>query len=98
MMKKYRWSVAKSLEFLSSKKQDIDIFKSFLTQLNNFEVRLTKSNIIRSNDWLSDNSKEIEYEETIMKNTYLNGLGNKNTEPQSLNKSKELNFSILLIN
>ena len=70
MMKKYRWSVAKSLEFLSSKKQDIDIFKSFLTQLNNFEVRLTKSNIIRSNDWLSDNSKEIEYEETIMKNTF----------------------------
>ena len=71
-MKKYRWTVAKSIEFLTSKKQDIDIMKPFLTQLNNFESRLTKVNNIRSSDWIADNTSNLDYEETIMKNTFLN--------------------------
>ena len=95
-MKKYCWTLAKSLEFLNSKKQDVDVMKSFLTQLSNFENRLSKTNNIKSSDWLAENLTDQEYEEIIMKNTYLNGLGNKNGDQTLTNqKGKDFNFSII---
>ena len=44
LMKKYNWSLRKSIEFLHSKKQDIDIPNFFLEQLFNFSIRLDKIN------------------------------------------------------
>ena len=39
-MKKYKWSLNKSLQFLKSKKQDVDIPIYFFEQLKQFENRL----------------------------------------------------------
>jgi hypothetical protein len=39
-MKKYKWSLKKSIEYLRSKKQDIDIPIFFLEQLQKFENRM----------------------------------------------------------
>ena len=40
LMKKYRWSLNKSMQLLKSKKQDVDIPDYFFEQLKNFEKRL----------------------------------------------------------
>ena len=40
LMKKYKWSLKKSMEYLKSKKQDVDIPSYFLSQLIKFESRL----------------------------------------------------------
>ena len=51
-IKKFRWSLKKSIEFLKSKKNDIDIPSYFLNQLSSFEVRLTKAGIgPKSTSW-----------------------------------------------
>ena len=39
LMKKYKWSLNKSMEYLKSKKQDVDIPIYFFEQLKNFENR-----------------------------------------------------------
>ena len=44
LMRKYNWTYLKCLQFLQSKKQDIDIPEYFRIQLNDFEMRLNKNN------------------------------------------------------
>jgi hypothetical protein len=51
-MKKYRWSMDKSMEYLQSKKTDVEIMKQFMTQLSLFEARLNR-NGPKSSDWNS---------------------------------------------
>ena len=74
LMKKYRWSLNKSMEYLKSKKKDIDITPYFFKQLCNLEKRLLKRNEINIKDipWEFSNLKNPE--EKLLRNTYMNGL------------------------
>jgi protein-tyrosine phosphatase len=42
LMRKYRWSMMKTLEFLSSRRPDLEIKASFISQLEDYERRLHK--------------------------------------------------------
>ena len=73
LMKKYKWSLKKSYEYLKSKKQDIDIPIYFFIQLQNFENRLrNKGELTRDIPWEFGNL--IDTEEKLLRNTYINGL------------------------
>ena len=94
LMRKYNWSYLKCLQFLQSKKQDIDIPEYFIVQLNEFEMRLNKNNnnqIKKSCDWIDDNIQDPE--EKLMRNTYINGLPSKKiiNNNNHVKKSKKRN-------
>lgn len=75
MMKKYRWTLLKTLEFLNSRRPDLEIRANFIQQLNMFETYLTKCGLgPRTQDWneISDNTFYIENEELLLRNTFLN--------------------------
>ena len=73
LMKKYKWSLNKSMEYLKSKKQDIDIPEYFFVQLQNFESRLkNRRELTRDIPWEFGNL--IDSEEKLLRNTYMNGL------------------------
>jgi len=77
LIKKFRWTLSKSLEFLTNKKFDVQIPKYFLQQLSFFETRLSKlGHGPKSNSW-NDSMATTDPEEIILKNTFLNGLINK---------------------
>ena len=72
LMKKYFWSLEKCLDYLHSKKPDMQISNNFLQQLFNYETQLIRLNPKKniSNDWtdlvIKDNV------EIVMRNTYIN--------------------------
>ena len=73
LMKKYKWSLNKSMQLLKSKKQDVDIPIYFFEQLKNFENRLRqRGELTRDIPWEFENL--IDPEEKLLRNTYLNGL------------------------
>ncbi len=76
-IRKFRWSLKKSIEFLKSKKTDIDIPSFFMNQLSNFEVRLTKIGMgPKSTNWNDVGTgllSDIDNEEVLIRNTYING-------------------------
>ena len=73
LMKKYRWSLKKSIEYLRSKKQDIDIPMFFLEQLQKFENRMKmRKELTVDTPWEFEGLKDPE--EKVMRNTYLNGF------------------------
>jgi hypothetical protein len=86
LMKKYKWSLNKSMQLLKSKKQDVEIPDYFLVQLRNFEKRLKdRGELTRDIPWEFEGL--IDPEEKLLRNTYLNGLkielnGNMNTNIQ----------------
>lgn len=77
-IRKYRWTLKKSMEFLSSKKNDIDIPSYFINQITNFETRLTKYGYgPKSANWNDVGTgllNDIDNEEVLIRNTYLNGI------------------------
>lgn len=93
-IRKYRWTLKKSMEFLSSKKNDIDIPSYFINQLNNFETRLTKSGFgPKSATWNEVGTglpNDIDNEEVLIKNTYLNGIVNSSIDDLLIFKSGQL--------
>jgi len=75
IMRKYRWSLLKTLEFLNSRRPDLEMRQSFLSQLSIFENRLIQRGIgPRTSKWteLSDNTFHLENDELILRNTFLN--------------------------
>ncbi len=42
IMKKFRWSMLKTLEFLNSRRPDLEIRANFIQQLRDYEQRLTR--------------------------------------------------------
>ena len=73
LMKKYKWSLKKSIEYLKSKKQDVEIPIYFYMQLQNFESRLKiKGEFTKDIPWEFGNL--INTEEKLLRNTYINGL------------------------
>ena len=68
LMKKYNWSVEKCIQFIKSKKDDIEIEPYFVAQLKEYEKKLN----IKTNTWKDISNKEND--ENLLRNTYVNGL------------------------
>ena len=92
LMKKYNWSLNKCIQFLNSKKQDVNIPQYFIEQLFNYELRLSKQIKNKSTNWIELSNKTGD--EIILRNTYINGL--PMTEMKNLSNS--LNKSLSLEN
>ena len=86
LMKKYNWTLKKSLEFLSSKKKDIIIPKYFISQLSQFEQRLLKKVGQQTSGWGEEGI--VKEEEKVMRNTYVNGLPIPKIEIEKEKKNK----------
>lgn len=75
VMRKYRWSLLKSLEFLNSRRPDLEIRANFVQQLASYENRLQNKGLgPQTTKWteVSDKTNEFENEELLLKNTFLN--------------------------
>lgn len=74
-MKKYKWSLLKTLEFLNSRRPDLEIRATFIHQLSAYEARLAldkSSNITSKWDELHDPKAPITSEELVLRNTFIN--------------------------
>ena len=93
-MKKYNWCVKKCIDFLISKKINLYIPNYFLSQLNEFEIRINKfSKIKKSINW-NEEQNNRDFDESIMRNTYINTLPikkniNNNTNIKTENENKK---------
>ena len=75
IIRKYQWTLQKSLEYLRSRKPDLEIRLSFIRQLSSYENRLKTQGIgPKTSDWeeLYDKTNNFENEELLLRNTYLN--------------------------
>lgn len=75
LMKKYKWTLLKTLEFLNSRRPDLEIRASFIQQLNMFETFLTRCGVgPRTQDWneIFEKNFYLENEELLLRNTFLN--------------------------
>ena len=87
LMKKYNWSLNKCIQFLNSKKQDVNIPQYFIEQLFNYEIKLSKQVKTKSTSWTEVSNKNGD--EIVLRNTYINGLSMSEMKNlwNSLNKS-----------
>ena len=76
IMRRYRWSLLKTFEFVNSRRSDLEMRPSFISQLSAYENRLFSIGIgPKTSKWteLSDGETfHLENEELILRNTYLN--------------------------
>jgi protein-tyrosine phosphatase len=75
LMRKYRWSLLKTLEFLNSRRPDLEIRATFIKQLSEYESRLKKRSIgPKTSKWdeIADENKFLESDELMLRNTFLN--------------------------
>jgi hypothetical protein len=72
-IKKYRWTLYKTLEFLHSRKPTLEIRASFFNQLIALENKLTKNGQgPKTYNWTDVSDKNAESDELILTNTFLN--------------------------
>jgi len=74
-MRKYKWSLLKSLEFLNSRRPDLEIRATFIHQLSLYEARLQNLyNLHISCKWdeLSNQQPTYACEELLLRNTFIN--------------------------
>ena len=74
LMKKYKWSLNKSLDYLKSKKNDVDIVPYFYVQLMKFEERLKQRGELNNDIPWTSTFLLKDKEEKLICNTYMNGL------------------------
>eukprot|EP00347_Sterkiella_histriomuscorum_P022350 403330790 len=75
IMRKYKWSLLKTLEFLNSRRPDLEIRATFIHQLSAYEARLHKTgNGPKTQKWteISEENCFLESEELLLRNTFLN--------------------------
>lgn len=84
-MMKYNWGVYKTLEFLNSRRQDLEIRTSFLKQLEALESRIEGAKSRGWDDVSESNEAKGEKEERVIRNTFVNSLGMKEKLLVSLN-------------
>lgn len=75
LMRKYRWSLLKTLEFMNSRRPDLEIRVNFIQQLSDFENRLKHRGCgPQTKKWneLGTESDFLESEELLLRNTFLN--------------------------
>jgi Dual specificity phosphatase, catalytic domain len=69
---RFRWSLYKTLEFLTSRRPDLEIRASFYHQLTNLEARVIQENGgVVSGNWY-DMKGEVDHDELLLRNTFLN--------------------------
>ena len=95
LMRKYNWSVNKSIDFLKSKKEDIEIEPYFLEQLLSYEMRLSKITNIKSN-WAELASEDND--ENLLRNTYVNGIPVKQLDSVGINTINNNNATMNKVN
>ena len=80
LIKIYNWSVNKCIEYIESKKINVSIPSYFMKQLNDFEFKFSiHSKLKKSINWNEENNK-LDYEEYIMRNTFINTVQSKNVK------------------
>lgn len=75
IMRKYKWSLLKALEFLNSRRPDLEIRATFIHQLSAYEARLANSiKLPVSQKWdeLSNKHPTFACEELLLRNTFIN--------------------------
>jgi hypothetical protein len=95
VMRRYRWSLLKTLEFLNSRRPDLEMRQSFLSQLSLYENRLVQRGLgPKTSKWteLSDNTFHLENEELILRNTFLNSQQAPLADLSRVNLSVEKRF------
>jgi hypothetical protein len=98
-MQKFRWSLYKTLEFLNSRRPDLEIRAAFVSQLADFEQKLiaqgrgpqtTNWNEVADKNIVLNKDNFHEDEELLLRNTFMNAhmLTNKgpNDDNEELNK------------
>jgi len=100
-MQKYRWSLYKTLEFLNSRRPDLEIRASFVSQLADFEQKLIAQNRgPQTGNWNEVANTKITLdknlffpdEELLLRNTFLNAqMGARKTinPSQQIEQAKE---------
>ncbi len=72
---RYRWSLLKTLDFLNSRRPDLEIRAHFIHQLTAYENRLVGQGLgPQTSKWTEvyDTTNDFENEELLLRNTYLN--------------------------
>lgn len=75
IMRKYKWSLLKALEFLNSRRPDLEIRATFIHQLSAYEARLANQfRMPISSKWdeLSNKQPTFACEELLLRNTFIN--------------------------
>jgi hypothetical protein len=67
-MKKYNWALFKTLEFLSSRRPDIELRPSYVNQLANLEARLERGSR-KTSKWNEVSNENPDGEEVLLTNT-----------------------------
>lgn len=84
LMRRYKWSLLKTLEYVNSRRPDLEMRPSFLAQLQQYENRLYARGLgPKTQTWneISDkNTYHLENEELILTNTYLNSQAGPMTD------------------
>ena len=69
---RFKWSLFKTLEYLNSRRPDLEIRANFFHQLTNLEGKLIKnSNKNFTSSW-NEASPDIDNDEMLLRNTFLN--------------------------
>ena len=70
LMKRFSWNLYKTLQFLNSRRGNIELKSQYLSQLSSLEQRLNKmGKITKSSQW-GENCRDIE--EQVLQNTFIN--------------------------
>ncbi len=75
IMRRYQWTLLKTLEFLNSRRPDLEIRANFIHQLTAHENRLVSTGLgPKTSKWTEvfEKTNEFENEELLLRNTYLN--------------------------
>ncbi len=74
LMKKFNWTLLKALEFINSRRPNLEIRASFLQQLSKYEKRTFNPKDLRTDKWTELRVKNplLGNEELILRNTFLN--------------------------
>jgi len=74
-MRRYQWTLLKTLEFLNSRRPDLEIRANFIHQLTAYENRLVSQGLgPKTSKWTEvfEKTNDFENEELLLRNTYLN--------------------------
>lgn len=74
-MQEYRWTLLKTLEFLNSRRPDLEIRATFIKQLSDYESRLRLRNLGPQTakwDEIASENRFLESDELMLRNTFLN--------------------------
>ena len=92
IMRRYKWSLKKTLEFLHSRKPDFEMKTCFIQQLMAYENRLISQGLgPKTSKWseLYEATDKFENEELLVRNTYLNAQMGPFADFSSLKSSQQ---------